>query len=516
MEIKRILSTTVLALAMMFTSCGPKASVPVDKDDGHHAITVTNLADMEKDWMAGGSTRTIELTLKEDGVEKQAITEMTKGNLTFEIGDTSIASNSGFVFSALKVGKTTVAVKYGDSVKVVNLNIVEKPAEPAVITGKTVAQILEDVKTTGQTRLYELNGKVKNFATKTEWTQYGELNVIDDSGDDPVYIYGSYVNTEAEPAYFEWNGEQYTGAKYKTRNVLTNDMTKDLKKGDIVKLNVMYSTQYKNFYGIWLSRTDGPVVPATKVSLNKKNIDLEVGDSAKLTATIEPEDCNQKAVWTVENPSVEGCVTVNGGNVTAVKAGTATIKVTVGEKTATCAVTVTPARENVIKLTTTSLNLKNSYDKGEATVKGVKFSYTQLADYGDGIQMRIKKIDNVPSTEPDDTAKIWNTTAPTKNIASVTFKPNGAKMRNDNADAFDVEFSQNADFSGAQVLKLSIVGNSSDDITLTPTAAAKYVRIKLNLAYSFYFNAIEFNLAEQLLTKTLKAGSDPAFFVIYL
>ena len=63
-----------------------------------------------------------------------------------------------------------------------------------------------------------------------------------------------------------------------------------------------------------------------------------MGESSTLTAEVYPANATDKTVtWSSSNPSV---ATVNGGKVTAVKAGTATITAKSGEKSATCAVTV--------------------------------------------------------------------------------------------------------------------------------------------------------------------------------
>lgn len=79
-----------------------------------------------------------------------------------------------------------------------------------------------------------------------------------------------------------------------------------------------------------------------KVSLDKTELDLTVGDTQTLTATITPDDANNKNVsWSSDKPSV---ATVDeNGKVTAVAAGTAniTVKTVDGEKTAVCTVTVT-------------------------------------------------------------------------------------------------------------------------------------------------------------------------------
>ena len=82
-------------------------------------------------------------------------------------------------------------------------------------------------------------------------------------------------------------------------------------------------------------------VPVESVSLDKTSLGLTEGETAQLTATVEPEDASNKNVtWESSNTSV-ATVDANG-EVTAVSAGTATITVTTvdGGKTDTCTVTV--------------------------------------------------------------------------------------------------------------------------------------------------------------------------------
>ena len=84
----------------------------------------------------------------------------------------------------------------------------------------------------------------------------------------------------------------------------------------------------------------------TSVSLNEAKLELVVGKTAQLVATVEPEDAQNKEVtWTIDKPAV---ATVDeNGKVTAVAAGKATITVTTvdGELTATCEVTVNKKTE---------------------------------------------------------------------------------------------------------------------------------------------------------------------------
>ena len=85
-------------------------------------------------------------------------------------------------------------------------------------------------------------------------------------------------------------------------------------------------------------------VPVTGVTLNKASMELAVGASEQLTATISPANATNKGLtWTSSNSSV--ATVDSSGNVTAIGAGTATITVTTedGGKTAICAVTVKTA-----------------------------------------------------------------------------------------------------------------------------------------------------------------------------
>lgn len=81
-------------------------------------------------------------------------------------------------------------------------------------------------------------------------------------------------------------------------------------------------------------------VSVTGVSLDKTSAELEVGDTLKLTATIEPADAtNQNVSWSSSNVEV---ATVENGTVTAKAVGTAviTVKTADGGKEATCTITV--------------------------------------------------------------------------------------------------------------------------------------------------------------------------------
>ncbi len=125
------------------------------------------------------------------------------------------------------------------------------------------------------------------------------------------------------------------------------------------------------------------IVPVTEIKLNKSSLNLTVGKSETLTATVAPDNATNKGVtW---NSSDDKVATVSSsGKVTAKKAGKATITATADGKTAECAVTVKAATVPVsgVKLNQTkyTLNLGKSYtlkatvSPSNASNKDVTFS----------------------------------------------------------------------------------------------------------------------------------------------
>lgn len=152
-------------------------------------------------------------------------------------------------------------------------------------------------------------------------------------------------------------------------------------------------------------------VPVESVSLDKTSLGLTEGETAQLTATVEPEDASNKNVtWESSNTNV---ATVNNGEVTAVSAGTATITVTTadGGKTDTCTVTVREeAPDRPVNIPDThSIDLIVS-DGGEARLsltnasEGSTITVTATPDEGyelDYITVDGERIDGTTFTMPD-------------------------------------------------------------------------------------------------------------------
>lgn len=122
------------------------------------------------------------------------------------------------------------------------------------------------------------------------------------------------------------------------------------------------SGKYAAIDNISVTHSAGPAGPVavTGVTLDKTTISLEAGQTAQLTATIQPGNADNQAVtWSSSDNNV---VSVDAtGKITANAKGSATITVTTadGGKTATCTVTVTePAAP--VAVTGVTLNKNNT------------------------------------------------------------------------------------------------------------------------------------------------------------
>ena len=125
------------------------------------------------------------------------------------------------------------------------------------------------------------------------------------------------------------------------------------------------------------NKPDTPSTPTTVavtgVSLNKTSLSLSIDETFKLDAAVSPSNAtDQKITWSSSDASV---VAVSNGMIKGLKAGTATITVTAGGKTATCTVTVVkegfpegqvPPSNEIWYTTSDNKPLKNLNNQGSA------------------------------------------------------------------------------------------------------------------------------------------------------
>lgn len=97
-------------------------------------------------------------------------------------------------------------------------------------------------------------------------------------------------------------------------------------------------------------------IPVETITLDHKNLDLTVGQTQQLVATVKPDDAVYELEWKSSDTQV---ATVDAeGLVTAVAAGEATITVSAGEVSVECPVVVTEPTAQSIELNEMSLDLE--------------------------------------------------------------------------------------------------------------------------------------------------------------
>ena len=110
----------------------------------------------------------------------------------------------------------------------------------------------------------------------------------------------------------------------------------------LTKLTALLAVAALLFGAVGCSDDDDDDIAVTGVTLDKERLDIKVGGTEKLTATVTPADATDKDVtWSSENDDI---ATVDkDGIVTGVRVGNTTITVTTvdGDKTAVCEVAVT-------------------------------------------------------------------------------------------------------------------------------------------------------------------------------
>lgn len=200
------------------------------------------------------------------------------------------------------------------------------------------------------------------------------------------------------------------------------------------------------------------VNPCTGIKLDRDTLTIARGETATLTATVEPADTTDKVVWSSADKTI---ATVKDGVVTAVGQGETTITATCGNQTASCKVIVNKAfltgkvtisGNAVYGVTLTAAYEEGNaqkveyvwYREGENMPVGTKNIYTITKDdIGKTLTVWVSDTDNFNGMKKATTAKVEKATqdAPAKpelsvneNKISVTNPDKNALYRLDNGD----------------------------------------------------------------------------------
>ena len=209
-------------------------------------------------------------------------------------------------------------------------------------------------------------------------------------------------------------------------------------------------------------------VNVTEVTLDKTELTLTEGETETLTATVRPDNAdNRNVTWSSDKTEI---ATVDGaGKVTAVKAGEAVVTVTTedGGKTATCKVTVKAKAVNVTEVTLDKTELTLTEGETETLTATVKpdnadnRKVTWSSDKTATCKVTVKaKV--VPVTGVD--VKPWSVTIGANGTTKLTctVAPSNATNRNvrwesDNPSVATVDSDGNVRAVSAGVAKVSAV-----------------------------------------------------------
>ena len=175
----------------------------------------------------------------------------------------------------------------------------------------------------------------------------------------------------------------------------------------------------------------------TSVTLDKTTASLRAGESVTLTATVNPDDANDKTV--IWSSSDETIATVSNGVVIAKTVGETTITAKAGDKTATCQVTLLATDVTSVTLDKTTASLKvgetvtltATVNPDDATDKTVTWTSSDeaIATVSNGV-VTAKKVGTATITAKagDKTATCQITVVATE-VTSVTLNKTTASLK---------------------------------------------------------------------------------------
>ena len=176
---------------------------------------------------------------------------------------------------------------------------------------------------------------------------------------------------------------------------------------------------------------------ASSVTLDKTSVEVLIGQTVHLSATVLPEATTDKTIrWSSSDDSV---AMVDEGTVTAHKVGQATIKATCGNKEASCVVNVLPIMVEEISFNKTSVSLKAgetvtltaTVKPDDATDKTVTWSTSDasVATVNDGV-VTAKKVGTATITaKAGDKSATCEITVVATPVTSVTLNKTSASVK---------------------------------------------------------------------------------------
>lgn len=187
------------------------------------------------------------------------------------------------------------------------------------------------------------------------------------------------------------------------------------------------------------------VNPCTGIKLDRDTLTIARGETATLTATVEPTDTTDKVVWSSADKTI---ATVENGVVTAAGLGETTITAACGDKTASCKVIVNKAfltgeviitGNAVYGVTLTAAYEEGNaqkveyvwYREGKNMPVGTKNIYTITKDdIGKVLTVWVSDTENFMGSVKATTAKVEKATQDAPNVPVIVAEENKIKVTN--------------------------------------------------------------------------------------
>lgn len=137
-----------------------------------------------------------------------------------------------------------------------------------------------------------------------------------------------------------------------------------------------------------------------------------------------------------------------------------------------------------------------SYQDGTVTIDRVAFEYTELGNYGDGIQMRSKPTTATTPDELTDNSTIKNTNAFHAGIKMIVVTWSDTKSVSNNTNALSFKFGTSADALGHEVMLSTVQGQTVYEIVPDAETYTYFSLEKTLYQHSMYFKSIQICFTE--------------------
>ena len=307
------------------TEVDPESTVKLVVSKGASSFEMPNVVGMQQDNAAStltgkGLSVTISYEQNDSKTEGEVLNQSVKSGTSVKRGDSvvlTVCTHSSVVTVPDVVGKTQSDAEKAIKDKGLTVNVVTVNSD-TVEKGKVISQ-----SPAGGSGL-----KKGDIVT---------INVSDGKKESSSVGNNQAVTTSSKAS-------NTTTSRSATSSIVSNNTSSKVTSSSAMSSNSS-TTSSKN-----------TTVLPTGISLSETNIEMTVGDTKQLTATVSPSNATDKSVtWSTSNSSVAG-LSLSSGNtyvcsVSAIAEGTATITAkTSNGKTASCSVTVNPKKRETTNL----------------------------------------------------------------------------------------------------------------------------------------------------------------------